>query len=162
MTTPHITPVQVGGLSLLIRSSGIYFLQDPSFHETHCKGAYQSWLGLWGLTTSHITPVNQLSTVVRLSVRHLQHMCKVTVQSHKFWRHSWWLGFVCLFVCFYLFVCLFLLLCLLLFCFCFYINFFFSRILGMGGWEGWGVEALIRKTLGFLGGAGRYNLCWRE
>ena len=28
------------------------------------------------------------STVLRLSVRRLQHMCKATAQSLKFWRHS--------------------------------------------------------------------------
>ena len=61
----------------------------------------------------------------------------------------------CLFVC--VFVCLFLLVTLFAFIL-FLFNFFFSRILGMGVM---GVEALIRKVLGFLGGAG-HNLCWPE
>ena len=61
-------------------------------------------------------------------------MCKATVQSHKFWCHSWWLVFV------FLFVTLFLVL------------FFF---ISLEFW-GWG-EALIIKILGFLGGAGHYN-----
>ena len=67
--------------------------------------------------------------------------------------------FVCLFVYFCLFVCFFVLVTLFGFIlFLFLLNLFFSRILGMGV----GVEALIRKTLGFLGGAGHYNLCWPE
>ena len=66
--------------------------------------------------------------------------------------------FVCVFVCFFLFVSLSLLLCLLLFCFYFYL---FSFSLEFWGW-GMVVEALIRKILGFLGGAGHYNVCWPE
>ena len=146
VTTPYITPVQVDRLSLLTRSSELTSLQDPSFHQKNCKRAYQLRSGLWGLTTSHLTPVNQLSTVVILTVRYLQHICKVTVQSQKFWHHSWWLVLVCFFV--------FVTLCVFVFCFDFFG--FFSRILGMG------VEALIGKILGFLGGAGHYNLYWQE
>ena len=40
---------------------------------------------------SYITPVNQLSTVARLSVRCLQYMCKATIQNHKFYCDSKWL-----------------------------------------------------------------------
>ena len=130
------------------------------------------------MTTSYITPVNQLSTVVRLSFRPLEHMCKATVQSHKFWRNSWWLGFYCyyyyLFVCFYssylffffvniIYYVLFLLYIIYLLLFIFSIwdgvgtkDRFFHREWGMGG------EALIRKNTGFLRGAGHYNLCWPE
>ena len=56
------------------------------------------------------------------------------------------------------FVCSFLLLSLLLFCFYYYLLFFSLEFWGWGD----GVEALIRKILGFLGGAGHYNLCWPE
>ena len=70
--------------------------------------------------------------------------------------------FVCSFVYWFLFVCLFVpvtLFAFILFLFLFKKKKNFSRILGMGGW---GVEVLIRKILGFLGGAGHYNLCWPE
>ena len=43
-------------------------LKNPSFHEKHGKVPC-SWLGLWGVTISHITLVNRLSTFVRLSVK---------------------------------------------------------------------------------------------
>ena len=47
----------------------------PKFQAGHwevknCLGLWnRSWLGLWGVMTSHITLVNQLSTVERLSFR---------------------------------------------------------------------------------------------
>ena len=68
--------------------------------------------------------------------------------------------FVCLIVYLFLFVCLFVLVTLFAFIlFLFLFKFFFLYNFGDGGM---GVEALIRKILGFLGGAGHYNLCWPE
>ena len=67
--------------------------------------------------------------------------------------------FVCLCICF-LFVCLFVFVTLFAFILLFILfYFFFSRILWMGGME---VEALIRNILGFVRGAGHYNLCLPE
>ena len=80
-------------------------------------------------------------------------MCKATFQSHNFWRRSWWLVFVCLFVCafvVFLFFCLFLLFCLLLFCYYFYL-FVFLQNFGDGGM---GVEALFERYWSFSGEQG--------
>ena len=66
-------------------------------------------------------------------------MCKATVQGHKFWHTVDGLFLlVGFFVYLYaFFVCLFVLVTLFAFIlFLFFFNFFFSRILGMGGW-GW-------------------------
>ena len=56
----------------------------------------------------------------------------------------------------FVFVCLFIF--VTLFAFVLFL-FFFLWNFGDGGM---GVEALIRKILGFLGEAGHYNLCWGE
>ena len=63
----------------------------------------------------------------------------------------------CLFVCsFVLFVFSCLLFCLLLFLVLFVFTF-------LDFWDGgMGVEALVRKILGFVGGAEHYNFCWPE
>ena len=69
----------------------IFMLSNPailSCKRSIARGLDQTWFCLWGATTSHINPVFQLSSVIRLSVRHWEHMCKATVQNHKFWRHS--------------------------------------------------------------------------
>ena len=122
----------------------------PKFMKKEIEKAIQNFLldkGIYELTDTAQLFIWRCGKITLI-------MCKATVQSHKFWRHSWWLTFVCLFVC--VFVCfLFVPSCYFVcFYFVFIFNFFFSRILGMG------VEALIRKILGFLGGAGHYNLCW--
>ena len=94
-------------------------------------------------------------------------MCRATVQSHKFWLHSWW------FVYFYFLLpicfCLFFLVVVFLYFFVVAVGFllfylfvylFFIRDGGgtkigffTGGWV-IGVEALIRRILGVLGELG--------
>ena len=67
--------------------------------------------------------------------------------------------FVCLLICFFCFLCLFVFVTLFAFVlFLCLFNFFCLEFWRLG----MGVEALIRKILGFLGGAGHYNLCWPE
>ena len=71
--------------------------KDPSFHEKHFEGVYQSWLGLWQVSISHIITANQLSVVVRKAlVTHVSGF-KATAQNHKFSGHSSWLGWLSLF-----------------------------------------------------------------
>ena len=67
---PTYNPSYVGGLSLLIHSSGLPTLVHVSFHEKLCKGVDQPWFCLFGATTSHITEVNKYSTIKNIHLHH--------------------------------------------------------------------------------------------
>ena len=94
-------------------------------------------------------------------------MCRATVQSDKFWLHSWWFVFF-LFSFAYLFLFVFSSCCFFVFfvvvvgflLFYLFVYLFFIRDGGgtkigffTGGWV-IGVEALIRRILGVLGELG--------
>ena len=123
---PTYNPSPVWKLSLLTQLSGFTTLQFL-VSEKHCKGARSSMV----LPMGSDEPI-QLLTVGRLSVRRLQHLCKATVQSHKFWTtvNSWMILFqFSLLLLLLLFpLLLSLLIILLLFLFCLFVFVFFSFV----------------------------------
>ena len=97
---PTYNPSSVRELSLLTQFSGITTLQSL-VSEKQCKGLDQAWSCLWGVTTSHITPVHP------------------TLNCHK---AECLFIYLCIYFYFLSLACLF---CLFLFCGCWFFFYYF-------------------------------------